>query len=112
MTNKECFIEKMDKLFEDCADLFGQDEAAEKAMSFYESLKSGKTVGGMTEKGQMFLTFMQENKEQFDNRFKAADIAEGVGVAAKSVAGSMRKLVADGYVKKTGDKPSIYSLVE
>ena len=50
------------------------------------------------------------NKDKFNNQFKAADIAEGLGVVPRSVAGSMRKLVNDGYIKKIGEKPNVYSL--
>ena len=38
------------------------------------------------------------------------DIAEGVFISSRSVAGSMRKLVNDGYVDKLSGEPAIYSL--
>lgn len=110
MTGREFFIEKIDELLKDCPDFFGQTKDAEKAIDFFNSMKEGKTTGQMTEKGKTFLSFMQENKDKFNNQFKAADIAEGLGVVPRSVAGSMRKLVNDGYIKKIGEKPNVYSL--
>lgn len=112
MTNREAFMEKMNKLFDECPDLFGQDEVAEQAMEFYNTMKNGKSAGGMTENGQKILSYMQENKDECNNQFKAADIAEGIGVATRSVGGSIRKLITDGYVKKIGEKPVIYALTE
>ena len=53
---------------------------------------------------------MQENKEKYNNLFKAKDIGEGLGISSKAVSGSMRKLVKDGYINKVGKEPVIYEL--
>lgn len=55
---------------------------------------------------------MQENWEKRNNLFKASDIAEGLFTSGRSVSGSMKKLVSDGYVVKEGKDPVIYSLTE
>ena len=41
-----------------------------------------------------------------------ADIAEKMFVSSRTVSGSLRKLVTDGYVEKLGENPVIYSLTE
>jgi Mn-dependent DtxR family transcriptional regulator len=43
---------------------------------------------------------------------KAKDIAEGLGISARTVSGAMRKLVTDNYVEKISTDPIIYSLTE
>ena len=79
-------------------------------MKYFESLKEDKSEGGLTENGQKILSFMQENKEKYNNLFKAKDIGEGLGISSKAVSGSMRKLVKDGYINKVGKEPVIYEL--
>ena len=39
MTNKEIFIKKIEQLLNDCPDFFGQDEDANQAIEYFESLK-------------------------------------------------------------------------
>ena len=114
MSNREYFIKKMDELFYDCPDLFGQTEEAEKAMAYYEELKAGKGNGSkeITENGLKVLQFMQENWQKYNNVFKAKDIAEGLFTSGRSVSGSMRKLVTDGYVDKLGKDPVVYAITE
>lgn len=114
MNSKECFIKKIDNLLNDCPDIFGQDEEAEKALSFYHELKSGKknSTKEMTENGCKILKFMQENIEAYNNVFKAKEIAEGLFMPPRSVSGSMRKLVSDGYADKLGQDPVCYSLTD
>lgn len=114
MTNKECFIKKMNELFSDCPYLFGQSEEAEKAMAYFEELKSGKGSGSkeITENGLKVLSFMKENYQKYNNVFKATDIAEGLFTSGRSVSGSMRKLVADGYVEKLSKDPVTYAILE
>ena len=79
-------------------------------MKYFESLKEDKSEGGLTENGQKILSFMKENKEKYNNLFKAKDIGEGLGISSKVVSGSMRKLVKDGYINKVGKEPVIYEL--
>lgn len=71
-----------------------------------------KKSGGLTENGTKILTFMKEKQNDFSNRFKAKDIAEGLFMSSRSVSGAMRKLVTDGYVTKEAGNPIVYSLVE
>ena len=114
MTNRECFIKKIDELLNDCPDFFGQTEEAEKALAYFNSMKLEvpKKSVEITENGAKILKFMQENWEKRNNIFKASEIAEGLFTSGKSVSGSMRKLVADGYTEKLGKDPVVYAITE
>ena len=114
MTKKECFIKLMEKTLNDCPDFFGNGEEAEKALAYFNELKTAKPSGAkeITENGLKILQFMQEHWNKRNNIFKATDIAEGLFTSGKSVSGSMRKLVSDGYVEKLGKDPVVYALTE
>lgn len=64
-----------------------------------------------TERGLAILKYLKEECEA-GAVVKAKDIAEGMGLASKSVVGSIRKLVTDEYVEKIGEKPILYTLTE
>ena len=56
---------------------------------------------------------MRENETIYNGIFKAKDIGEGLFIPPRSAAGSLRKLVTDGYVSKTkGDTITTYNLTE
>jgi Mn-dependent DtxR family transcriptional regulator len=55
---------------------------------------------------------MQENVDTMSNVFTSKEAAEALFTSGRSIAGSMRKLVADKYVEKTGKDPVQYSLTE
>lgn len=61
-----------------------------------------------TDNGKLVLTYLQNNSEALS--WKAKDIAEGLGVASRTVSGAIRKLVNDGYVVKVSTDPVIYGL--
>ena len=105
MSDKEKFIKMVEELISNIDVSEYPNE-----MRYFESLKEDKSEGGLTENGQKILSFMQENKEKYNNLFKAKDIGEGLGISSKAVSGSMRKLVKDGYVNKVGKEPVIYEL--
>lgn len=65
-----------------------------------------------TENGKLVLKYMQENKETYNNLFKAKDIGEGRGISSRTASGAMRKLVADGWVEKIGENPTVYALTQ
>lgn len=113
MTNKEIFIEKINQLLDDCPDFFGQDEKADKALAYFESLKKDK--GGskeITENGLKILHFMNDNCDIRNNVFKAVEIGEGLFMSGRSVSGSMRKLVSDEFVSKEGKDPVVYAITQ
>ena len=106
MNNKEKFISEIENI------LINGITLSTEAMTFFNELKilkASKAVD-ITENGRKILTFMKENKDSYNNIFKAKEIAEGLFMPPKSVSGSMRKLVTDGYVNKIGQDPVCYSL--
>ena len=66
----------------------------------------------VTKNGKKILLYLQENSSISD--WKARDIAEGLFISSRSISGTLRKLVTDGYVgkKNSGTGPSIYFLTE
>ena len=84
------------------------------AMEFWEDFKDGKVKnsGAITENGKKLLSWMQENVDTMTNLFTSKEAAEALFTSGRSIAGSMRKLVNDGYVEKTGKDPVQYSLTE
>lgn len=107
MSDKEKFIKMVEELISSIDVSKYPDE-----MRYFESLKETKEEGGLTENGEKILLFMQENKEKYNNLFKAKDIAEGLNTSSRAVSGSMRKLVKDGYVNKVGKEPVVYELIK
>lgn len=111
MTKKEVFINEIEQLLKD-----SNYELAPDAQTYFEALKMGAGTGAgekpaFTETGAMILKFMQENYEATKNLFKAKDMADQMGVGSRTVSGSMKKLITDGYVEKIeGSSPAVYSL--
>lgn len=108
-TKKERFIEEISELIKCEPDLLSAE-----ALAYFEVLKTepAKKTVEITENGAKILKFMQENWEKRNNIFKASEIAEGLFTSGKSVSGSMRKLVADGYTEKLGKDPVVYAITE
>jgi DNA-binding MarR family transcriptional regulator len=82
------------------------------AEDFWNSLKmtGDKDKPAFTENGKLILKYMKDNKDIYNNLFKAKDIGEGLGISSRTVSGGIRKLVSDGYVEKMGESPIVYSL--
>lgn len=82
------------------------------ALDFWNSLQVSENSGKpkFTENGKLILSFLKENKETFNNLFKAKEVGEGIGISSKAASGAMRKLVNDGYIEKLGENPVIYAL--
>ena len=116
MTKKEAFIKIIQTEIFDRTDIYAENypDEYELAASFWEDFKDGKVKnsGAMTENGKKLLSWMQENVDTMTNLFTSKEIAEGLFTSGRSVAGSMRKLVTDGYVEKVGKDPVQYSLTE
>ena len=64
----------------------------------------------LTDNGKLILGYLQNNPDI--TTIKAKDIAEGLFISSRSVSGSIRKLVTDGFVEKVGMDPIYYSLTE
>lgn len=115
MTKKEAFIDMVEDLLYplDIKEL-SKDDRNRMAFEFFEEFKLNKTKSKMTltENGAKVLNFMQENKNKYNNVFKAKEIAEGLFVSSHSVSGCMRKLIAENFVEKIGKDPVTYAITE
>lgn len=115
MTKREAFIEIVEEIFSK-PDIYAENypNTYKLADEFWEEFKNGKVKnsGAMTENGQKILSWMQDNIDTMSNVFTSKEAAEALFTSGRSIAGSMRKLVNDGYVEKTGKDPVQYSLTE
>lgn len=103
MTNKEKFIEDVENVIE---------QLSEQGLEYFNQLKEEKTKSEFTEKGQKILIYMQNNYKKYNNIFKAKVIGEGLFMSGRSVSGSIRKLITDGYIAKNIGNPVTYSLTD
>ena len=110
-SKKEIFINEVKAAIDGLGDTpekyFSSD-----ALDYWNGLQIGGGDGHpqFTENGKKILLYIQQNKDLYNNCFKAKDIGEGMGISSRTVSGAMRKLVNDKFVEKIGDSPSIYSL--
>lgn len=108
MSKKDEFIEVVEKLFN------GEEvEITENAKEYLKMLCAGNGVANkpkFTENGKRVLEFMQQNKESYNNMFKAKEIGEGLFISSRGASGALRKLVTDGYAEKIGEDPVVYTL--
>ena len=115
MTKKEKFINCIQTEIFDNPDIYSENWEADwdDICSFWEDYKKCTTPPkDMTENGLKVLTWMQEHIEEMSNVFTAKEIGEGLFTSGRSISGSMKKLVNDGYVEKIGKNPVQYSLTE
>lgn len=107
MANKDIFIQDIEDAINK-----GYLSLKEESLKYLEDLKKNNSSKEMTENGLKIILFMQENYDKYSNIFKAKDIAEGLFMPPRSISGSMRKLLTDGYCEKTGKDPVCYLLTE
>ena len=115
MTKKEKFINCIQSEIFDNPNIYSENWEAnwDDICSFWEDYKKCTTPPkDMTENGLKVLTWMQEHIEEMSNVFTAKEIGEGLFTSGRSISGSMKKLVNDGYVEKIGKSPVQYSLTE
>ena len=115
MTKRDIFIQIVQTVIFDSEENFNfSDKELNDALEFFEELKNNKVKNSnsITENGAKLLAWMQENQEKMSNIFTSKEAAEALFTSGRSIAGSMRKLVTDGYVEKTGKDPVKYSLTE
>lgn len=108
MSKKEEFFKEIDRLLEN-------NKISENAYEYYNLLKDATqdaAAAQFTEKGWLILDFMYHNKTTYNNVFKAKDIGNGIGFSGRTISGSMRKLVTDGYVEKLGKNPISYIITQ
>lgn len=109
MTKKETFINEVLALTGDSPEsIFSPD-----ALDFWNGLQLGNEgKSKFTENGKIVLSFMKENKDNYNNLFQSKTIGEAIGISSRTVSGAMRKLVTDGFVEKLGQNPVTYSLTQ
>ena len=82
-------------------------------LDFYnELLENQNGVNQFTENGLKILKCMKENCEARMNIFNSKMLGEMLFMPPRSVSGSMKKLIADGYVEKVGVNPVSYGLTD
>lgn len=77
-----------------------------------ELIEKNTNESVLTEKGQKILAAMANNKEAYMNAFSSKQLGELLFMAARSVSGSMRKLISEGYAEKIGVNPVSYRITE
>lgn len=83
-------------------------------IAYFNKLKNQpeKEVKILTENGAAILRFMQEKRDQYNNVFTSKSIGENIGKSSRTVSGSMKKLVTDGFVEKISADPVTYGISE
>ena len=113
MTDRESFVDYVGRIIEEFDKDITKTTHGEQVRRYWKVLLDEEETGKkVTENGQKILIFMQENEEAMNNIFTSKEIAEALFVSGRSVSGSMRKLLGDGYVNKEGNNPVKYSLTD
>lgn len=104
---KNIFIETVERLF---TKYTLEDEIPQEALDFFEDYKKGKSSNkkAFTDKGIKILEAMRE----INDWISAKSLGEKIEVSGRSVSGSMRKLIEDGYVEKRAGSPASYKITE
>ena len=95
--NKQKFIQEVSSFL---------DKLSPEAIEYFKTFSQKKQF---TANGAKILEFLQK-KENANQIFKAKEIGEALYISSRSVSGSMKKLVTDGYVEKLGQNPTTYKL--
>lgn len=103
MTNKEKFVEFVRELMEP----LDVNEIPEDVMNYFTALSAQEEKPMFTDNGKVILAYLQTVPGE---TLKAKDIAENLGISARTVSGAMRKLVTDGFVEKMGKDPISYMI--
>ena len=106
MSKYEPLLDYFDWLVTNCSEPV---EIPDNVKEVYNELRGQNNKPLLTESGIQILEYLQGCDT---NYLKAKDIAEGMDVPSRKISGSMRKLVTDGFVEKTGQNPVIYNLTE
>lgn len=103
--SREKFISFVERM------LFNEENVDAEVLDFFEDFKNGKVKNSsvITENGIKILKFLQENEGAV---YTAKMIGERIELGSRTVSGSMRKLVTDGYVTKLGANPVTYQISE
>ena len=108
---KIIFIETVEELFAKCQ--FNEEiniTIPQEALDFFEDYKKAKSESSQpfTEKGIVVM----EALSKVDDWITATALGEMIGKNGRSVSGTMKKLIEDGYVEKKEGKPASYRITE
>lgn len=103
MTKKEIFIQEIGEYINN-----HNINLSSETIEYFKELSEEKPKEKFTENGIKILKFLQDNNE--NQIFKAKEIGEALFMSGRSVSGSMRKLISDGYVEKIGQNPVTYKI--
>lgn len=112
MSKKQEFINFIEEVFNEAN--IGPDHMSENVRLYWEALKTAEDKEDkptFTDNGKLVMTYMQDNAKSTSS-WKSKDIAEGLFISSRTVSGTMRKLVTDGFVEKIGQDPIVYTLTE
>ena len=114
MTKKEMFINEVSSIIQNQTGQKMEEILSSDALDFWNGLQmtEDKDKPAFTENGKLVLKYMQDNRDNYNNLFKAKDIGEGLTISSRTASGGLRKLVSDGYVEKIGESPVVYTLTQ
>lgn len=96
------------KQFLDELSAFEKDFTPEASAFYHELIDNLKQT--ITDNGIKILKSMRDNEEKYLNVFSSKQLGELLFMPPRSVSGSMKKLLADGYVEKKSQNPVTYEL--
>lgn len=106
---KKEFIEFLEALMQAAPNVV-EEKGSETIFEYIKILKDETSKKEqLTENGARILRYLQ-NADSLT--FKAKDIGDAIGLSSRTISGSIRKLVNDGYVDKMGTSPVVYSITE
>lgn len=109
MSKKEAFIDYVTEIMDELA----APEMSEEAQEYWDALrfKEEKEKPMFTDNGKLIMEYLKSLPDDV-SAMKSKDIAEALVVSSRTISGSMRKLVSDGFVEKIGDSPVLYKITE
>ena len=103
---KDIFIDTVENLF---AKYTFEENIPQEAFDFFEDYKKGRTSKKeITDKGINILNALKE----INDWITAKALGEQLDISGRSVSGTMRKLVEDGFVEKRAGNPASYRITE
>lgn len=105
-------MSKKDEFVKYLETVINKDEMNEDAVAYWNVFRIKEEVekAPFTDNGKLILQFLKDNSNT--QNWKAKDIAEGLFISSRTVSGSIRKLVTEGYVEKLSENPVIYTITE
>lgn len=102
---KNIFIDTVEELFK----AYPMNVPAE-AFDFFEDYKKGKSSQkkAFTEKGIAVIMELRD----VNSWITAKSLGERMDISGRSVSGTMKKLISDGYVEKREGNPASYRITE